>query len=167
MMRTNKPSGGPLTKEETREKALNLLEYRAHSRDELLQKLRRFTDAETASAVLDELVEVGLINDEAFAVQYAHDLMEEKLLGPIRLRQELGRKGIDDETAEDAIWQAETELGDAESRLDRLIGMKYKENLADEKNRRRVVNALFRLGYGYDMIKTAMKKAGQEMQMEW
>lgn len=166
-MKTNKSSGGPFTKEETREKALNLLEYRAHSRYELLQKLRRFTDAETASTVLDELQEVGLIDDGAFAVQFAHDLMEAKLLGPIRLRQELGRRGIDDETAEDAVWQAETELGGAESRLERLISMKYKDDLADEKNRRRVVNALFRLGYGYDMIKKAMKKAGQEIQMEW
>ncbi len=166
-MRTSKSPGSPFTKEEAREKALNLLEYRAHSRYELFQKLRRFTDAETASAVLDELNEVGLIDDEAFAVQYAHDLMLEKLLGPIRLRQELGRKGIDNETAEDAIWQAETELGDAESRLDQLIAMKYKKDLTDEKNRRRAINALFRLGYGYDMIKAAMKKAGQEMQMEW
>ncbi len=166
-MRTSKSPEGPLTKEQTREKALNLLEYRAHSRYELLQKLRRSTGEETASAVLDELAEVGLIDDAAFAAQYAHDLIEEKLLGPMRLRQELARKGVDDETAQDAVWQAEAELGDAEARLDRLIAAKYGGFLADEKNRRRAVAALFRLGYGYDMIKTAIKKAGQEIQMEW
>ncbi len=166
-MRTSKSPSGPLTKEEAREKALNLLEYRAHSRYELLQKLRRFTDAETASAVLDELAEVGLIDDAAFAEQYAHDLIEGKLLGPMRLRWELARKGIDDGTAQDAVWRAEAELGGAEARLDRLLAVKYGNRLADEDNRRRAVAALFRLGYGYDMINTAIKKAGQEIQMEW
>jgi len=157
----NKPNA-KLTTEQTKEKALNLLEYRAHSRRELFDKLKRFTDISTANEVLDMLEEGGLIDDESYAFQYAHDLMEMKLLGPVRLKMELSRKGIDEETAERAIWAAEEEIGSPEERLDRIIEIRYKNMLSDEKNRKKTVNVLFRLGYGYDMIKEAIYKVKDE-----
>ena len=152
-----------LTTEEAKEKALNLLEFRAHSRKELFDKLKRFTSAATAEEVLDMLEEGGLIDDETYAFQYAHDAMELKMLGPVRIKRELAMRGIDDETAEAAIWAAEAETGSAEERLDRLIEIKYKNLLSDEKNRAKTVNALFRLGYGYDMIKEAIYKVKEEV----
>ncbi len=158
----NKPNT-KLTTEQTKEKALNLLEYRAHSRKELFDKLKRFTDAGTANEVLDMLEEGGLLDDEAYAFQYAHDLMEMKLLGPVRLKIELARKGIDEDIAERAIWAAEEEIGSAEERLERLIEIKYKNMLSDEKNRTKTINSLFRLGYGYDMIKEAIYNVKEEI----
>lgn len=152
-----------LTTEQTKEKALNLLEYRAHSRRELFDKLKRFADVNTVNEVLDMLEEGGLIDDRAYAFQYAHDLTEMKLLGPQRLKMELSRKGIDDDTAEEAIFAAEQEMGSAEERLDRIIGLKYKNLLFDEKNCKKVINSLFRLGYGYDMIKEAIYKVKEEI----
>ena len=145
-----------LTTEQTKEKALNLLEYRAHSRRELFDKLKRFADIDTVNGVLDMLEEGGLIDDKAYAFQYAHDLMEMKLLGPQRLKMELSRKGIDDDTAEEAIFAAEEEIGTAEERLDRIIELRYKNLLTDEKNCKKIINSLFRLGFGYDMIKEAI-----------
>ena len=44
-----------LTTEEAKEKALNLLEFRAHSRKELFDKLKRFTSAATADEGLEML----------------------------------------------------------------------------------------------------------------
>ena len=111
----NKPKT-KLNSEQTKEKALNLLEYRAHSRFELFDKLKFFAETETVNEVLDMLEDGGLIDDEAYAFQYAHDLMEMKLLGPSRLRMELKRKGIDEETAEAAIFAAE-DPGKATARL--------------------------------------------------
>ena len=158
----NKPKT-KLTTEEAKEKALNLLEYRAHSRKELFDKLKRFTDIETANEVLDMMEDGGLLDDEAYAFQYAHDLMEMKLLGPVRLKMELSRKGIDEDIAEKAIWAAEEEIGTAEERLERLIEIRYKNLLADEKNRTKTINSLFRLGYGYDMIKDAIYNVKEEI----
>ena len=152
-----------LTTEQTKEKALNLLEYRAHSRLELFDKLKRFARFETVNEVLDMLEESGLIDDRAYAFQYAHDLMEMKLLGPQRLKMELSRKGIDDETAEEAILAAEEEIGSAEERLDRIIELRYKNLLTDEKNCKKIMNSLFRLGYGYDMIKDAIYKVKEDI----
>ena len=152
-----------LTTEQTKEKALNLLEYRAHSRRELFDKLKRFARLDTVNEVLDMLEESGLIDDRAYAFQYAHDLMEMKLLGPQRLKMELSRKGIDDETAEEAILAAEEEIGSAEERLDRIIELRYKNLLTDEKNCKKIINSLFRLGYGYDMIKGAIYKVKEDI----
>ena len=152
-----------LTTEQTKEKALNLLEYRAHSRRELFDKLKRFARLDTVNEVLDMLEESGLIDDRAYAFQYAHDLMEMKLLGPQKLKMELSRKGIDDETAEEAILAAEEEIGSAEERLDRIIELRYKNLLTDEKNCKKIMNSLFRLGYGYDMIKGAIYKVKEDI----
>lgn len=152
-----------LTTEQTKEKALNLLEYRAHSRRELFDKLKRFANIDTVNEVLDMLEEGGLIDDRAYAFQYAHDLMEMKLLGPQRLKMELSRKGIDDDTAEEAIFAAEEEIGTAEERLERIIELRYKNLLTDEKNCKKIINSLFRLGFGYDMIKEAIYKVKEDI----
>lgn len=160
--KNNKMPKTAFTTEETKEKALNLLEYRAHSRKELFDKLRRFTDEETAENVTAMMDEAGLIDDEAYAFQYVRDLIEMKFWGPARLRRELASKGIDDGITEDAIWAAEKELGSPEERLAKLIGIKYKNCLSDEKNRAKTINALFRLGYGYDMIKEAIYNVKEE-----
>ena len=50
----NKPKT-KLNTEQTKEKALNLLEYRAHSRLELFDKLKVFAERETVNEVLDML----------------------------------------------------------------------------------------------------------------
>ncbi len=152
-----------LTTEQTKEKALNLLEYRAHSRKELFDKLKPLAEISTVNEVLDMLEEGGLIDDEAFAFQCAHDLIELKLYGPKRLKIELARRGIKDEIAEEAIFAAEEELGSPEERLDRILEIKYKNMLSDEKNIQKTVNSLFRLGYGYDMIKEAIYKVKEDI----
>ena len=148
--------------EEAKEKALNLLEFRAHSRKEIFDKLRRFTDAQTAGEVADALEEAGLINDEEYAYQCAHDLMELRFFGPNRVRQELSRRGISPETAEDAIFRTEEETCAPEERLRCLIERKYKNSLKDEKNIAKTINSLFRLGYGYDMIKNTLYEIKEE-----
>lgn len=151
-----------LTTEEAKEKALNLLEFRAHSRKELFDKLKRFTSAETANEVLDLLEDGGLIDDESYAFQYAYNAMELKYFGPARIKKELAIRGISNEMAEDAIWAAEKETSSTEERLAKLIEVKYKNMLSDEKNQAKTINALFRLGYGYDMIKEEIYKIKEE-----
>lgn len=152
--------------EEAKEKALNLLEFRAHSRKEIFDKLRRFTDAQTAGEVADALEEAGLINDEEYAYQCAHDLMELRFFGPNRVKQELSRRGISPETAEEAIFRTEEETCTPEERLRCLIERKYKNSLKDEKNIAKTINSLFRLGYGYDMIKNTLYEIKEETEDE-
>ncbi len=166
MWTTKNNSKQKLTTEQTKEKALNLLEYRAHSRLELFDKLKHFAEIDTVNEVLDMLEEGGLIDDETYAYEFAHDLMLLKFFGPARVKMELAKRGIKDEKAETAIARAEEEVGLPEERLERLMEIKYKKTLTDEKNIKKTVNSLFRLGYGYDMIKEVIYKVKEDFEDE-
>lgn len=165
-MKMNKHPKAKMTFEEAKEKALNLLEFRAHSRMELFQKLRRFTDSATAEEVLDLFEEAGLIDDGEYAYACAHDLAALRFFGPIRIKQELSRRGISPEVIEEAMLRAEEETLSPEERLRRLIERKYKNSLYDEKNIAKTINSLFRLGYGYDMIKNTLYEIKEETEDE-
>lgn len=167
MWKTSKRPEKPLTTEEAQEKALNLLEYRAHSRKEIFDKLRRFTTAEIAAEVVERLTEGGVLDDENFAYVFAYEAAALKYHGPVRIKRELSLRGIDADTAENALWLITDEIGPFEDRLDYLLAVKFKDSLFDEKNRAKTVQALFRLGYEYGMIKNAIYKVKEEIMDEW
>ena len=87
-----------------RDVALKLLAVRSRSRSELAQRLRRreFAPA-VVRAVLDELEARGWQSDALFARDVVRDRVRFKPRAPVRLRQELQRRGVDDEVAEQAI----------------------------------------------------------------
>jgi regulatory protein len=98
--RSNTPEAGP---EACRQAALNLLARREHSRAELATKLTaRGFPAVTVAACLEALEDAGLLATDRFAMSFvrAHAA---KGQGPVRIRFELLRKGVDAETAERAL----------------------------------------------------------------
>lgn len=83
---------------------LNLLTTRSRSRAELATELaRRDVDDDTAATVLDRLVEVGLLDDAAFAEQWISSRHRHRGLGRRALADELRRKGVDRTTASTAL----------------------------------------------------------------
>ena len=80
-----------------RNQALRLLASREHSRRELERKLlARGYEASLLVGVLDALTETGLLSDERMAEAYVAGRMR-KGFGPLRLRQELRERGLDDD----------------------------------------------------------------------
>ena len=75
-----------------KERALYLLEYRDHSKKELIDKVKRTNSEESAIQAVEYLEELGLVNDENFAKKYAHDLVYLKRLSGKRLEYELKKK---------------------------------------------------------------------------
>ena len=139
-----------------KEKALYLLEHRNHSKKELTEKIARTAASrEAARAAAEQMEELGLINDEAFARDYARELFGRKRFGARRVRQELKLKGIGDEL----IGELLAEYGDeefAQENIRAVLEKKYADWPEDEKARRRAYAALQRLGYSYDQIRRAM-----------
>lgn len=134
------------------EKALYLLEYRSRTKKELTDRLREEVPAELAEATAQRMEDLGLVNDEAYAADYARMLATRKQFAPRRIRQELAAKGIDKDVAEAAaaeVWQDPREV--IADFLDRRFPV-----IADEKTRRRAVAALQRMGYGYDDIRAVL-----------
>lgn len=136
-----------------KEKALWLISYRSHSQKELYDKLRRDYDEASAEKAVERMAELGLINDEEFARQYARKLIYGKKLSLRSALIELRRKGIDDVTAEEVLSELDY---DAQAQIIDIINKKYK-NIEDEKIKRRAVAALQRKGYSWDDIKQALE----------
>ncbi len=135
------------------EKALYLLEYRSHSKKELIDKIRRTTTLEAAEAAADRMEELGLVDDEDFARRYAAELLNRKGFSVSRTVYELTHKGIDRDLAQEL---AEELADDPEEKIRAIIERKYLRHLDDEKGIRRTVNALQRLGYRYEQIRPVL-----------
>jgi regulatory protein len=123
-----------------RERALRLLALRARSRAELRKKLaeRDFTKS-AIDRVLENLGELGYLDDEAFAVNRARHLAVNRLYGNRKIEEQLREKGVEREAAQAAIREVREEFpekeGIARSAAKKLLGrsiggLNKKERLA-------------------------------------
>ena len=141
-----------------KEKALWLISYRDHTKKELQDKLRRTCDAQSAEKAADRMEELGLVNDEQYAQRYARRLLLEKRLTRRAALFEMTRKGIDKQTAEEALGAVDVDYRD---NIRAVIEKKYR-SIGDEKTKRRAVAALQRLGYGWDDIRAVLEEYEEE-----
>lgn len=113
---------------------LRLLARRAHSRSELRLKLgRRGYDEAEVDAAVGRLIELGFLDDAAFA--NGHVRRRSSVLGPLALRSELASRGVERTIADQAVvaLDAGAQLATASRLAARLAGDKtfvgYKELL--------------------------------------
>ena len=117
-----------------REKALYLLEHRSHSKRELTEKVARSgASRQAAQAAADRLEELGLLDDRAYARDLARELVERKRYGLRRVRQELARKGIRGELAEEVLAEYQEEDSFREN-IAQLLERKYPLWREDERS---------------------------------
>ena len=143
-----------------KEKALYLLEHRNHSKRELTEKIARTAASwEAAEAAAGQLEELGLVDDQAYARDRAREMFLRKRWGPLRVKQELRRKGIDGELIEELLeeYRQRDEGGLVAENGRAVLETKYSGWREDEKQRRRAFAALQRLGYAYTDIRRAME----------
>ena len=140
-------------------KGLDFLSRRPFGTKELIKKLcEKGHEKESAQKACERLVELGLLNDEEYARVLAVDLSERKKYAIKRVRQELMFRGIDREIVENTIDSLDN---DPQKSIIILIKKKYINKLGDEKGKKRVVDALMRLGYSYSDIKTALNQISE------
>lgn len=139
---------------------LRLLTGRARSRSELAAALaKRAVTSEVASAVLDRFVELGLVDDEAFAHAWVQSRQSGRGLAGRALAHELRMKGVADEIARAAIRSIdpEVEFGQAcdlvRKRLSGLAGV------SAEARFRRLSGMLARRGYPGSVASRAIRAA--------
>ena len=142
------------------EKGVKYLSARAYSEKELYNKLKMKFDADSARRAIDKLIRMGYLDDEEFCRQYVKYLFETKKYDIRRISYELKSKGIDSETADNALKILDNEP------IQRIIDMlrtKYAKNLETEKERKRLVNRFIRMGYSYRDIREAFSECDVEM----
>lgn len=140
-----------------RERALRLVAYRAHTRWELVGKLQRQTDLQTAELVADQLEESGLLDDCAYACELAQALSRGKGYGRRRIEQELKRRGIRGEALEEAVSELPEESA---AEIEEQLSCRYPlgRGLTEEREIRRAANRLIRMGYSYSAVQTALDR---------
>lgn len=137
-----------------RNKALQLLSRRDHSKQELQQKLSLAypdTPTEEIETVLNDFIQLGWVSDARFAEQWVY--FRSQRYGQQRLKHELYEKGIDSEI----ITQVLAEISDNEETNARAIWQKKftaaPRNIAERnKQLRYLVNKGFSLPIIYNVV---------------
>ena len=139
---------------------LRMLTNRSCSRAELAAELRRrrVPDA-AATAVLDRLDDVGLVDDAAFAASWVERHRRTRGLGRRALAAELRRKGVGDEQVGEAV--AAVTDDDERARAAELVARKLPSvrNLDRDKQVSRLVGMLARKGYGAGVAFAVVREA--------
>lgn len=138
-----------------RERALYLLDNREYGFAELYNKLRRNYDEKTCISVCQKLAEYGMIDDRRYAGRLADYYIHMKKFGRYRAKQEILKKGILAEAADDALAEY---VDDEPTELKAVIKQKYEKYLTDEKGVKKTVAALMRRGFSYSEIKKVLKE---------
>ena len=148
-----------------RERALYLLDYRDHSRGEIVEKLSRNVDRVIAEEVADKLCELGLIDDGMYAKKLARHFLLTKKYGARRAEFEMRRKGIDGRLAAEAVAEVEPD----EDLLEELALKKYGRYLEDDpdgKGRDKAIRGLMRLGHGYYEAEATVDAAAARLEAD-
>lgn len=160
------PAGDPETV--ARLICLRLLTDRARTRAELSEALRRRGVPEQAvAAVLDRFVEVGLVDDAAFAQQWVRTRHARQGLGRRALVAELRRKGVTGSVASRAV--DELDAADEEKRAAELVRCRLPALGAvdDATAARRLVGMIARRGYpeglAWRVVRAELARRGSEL----
>ena len=145
------------------DKAMDLLALRDHAAGELYAKLCRRFDPHTAAAAVARVGELGLLNHADFARRRAAELLR-KRKSRREILQDLAAKGIDRETAADALaalmpadGEEDPDLASARA----LVERQYARKLAEGKTQQ-VMAALARRGFSHAVIRAAVKPRDPE-----
>ena len=164
---TGKKVGSEITDEElyelietskfnrAKEKALYLIEYRNRTKKELSDKLIPLFGESASTLAIERLEELGLINDESYAREYAEILLNKKGFSRQRALFEMMKKGIDKDIAEEILDELEP---DPVEQIKQLLETKFARKLSNEKDIAKTVNSLKVIGYRWSDINEAMNK---------
>lgn len=148
-----------LTYEQVKDKALRLLEFRAHSEKELQDKLKiAGAKTEDIETVLNFCREYGFVNDRQFALLKARDLKNLKKYGLQRIKSELYSKGISGEYVEEAVSELD---GDEQDMLFPLVSKKLRGNF-EKKNIDKCIRYFIYRGYNFGDIRECIDRVKAE-----
>jgi regulatory protein len=120
---------------------------------------RREVPEDAAEAVLDRLVEVGLIDDEAFAEAWVRSRQSGRGLARRALKAELRAKGVDDEVAATAVLAVDDD--DERETARQLVERKLPamRRLDRATATRRLMGMLARKGYSGGLAAGVVREA--------
>ena len=144
----------------TKAAAADLIGKRAMSRRDLERKLREKGASEAEARYAAEWLEaIGALNDAEYAAALARHCAQLGY-GPARVREKLYEKGVPRELWEEAL----EELPESGGQVEDFLRGKLRGRIPDEKEKRRLTNALLRRGFPWGEVKAAWRRLGEEIQ---
>ena len=150
-----------------RQICLHQLEFAPRTRAELAAVLaKKGVPDDAAQAVLGRFTEVGLIDDATFSKMWVESRHRGRGLAGRALEQELRRKGVDDETAREAVQtlDPDQEAATARALVQRKLGST--RGLATDARVRRLAGTLARKGYpaglAFRIVKEELEQEGAD-----
>ena len=147
---------------DTKARAAELIGSRAMSRRDLMRKLQEKGATEAEARYAAEWLEaIGAMDDGAYAAMVVRHYAAMGY-GPGRLRDKLYEKGVPRE-----LWDAALEESPpAEEQIDRFLRQKLRGRPVDEKEKKRLCDALVRRGYSWGDVRSAFGRLGAEIEDE-
>ncbi|HSL89882.1 MAG TPA: regulatory protein RecX [Ignavibacteriaceae bacterium] len=145
-----------------RQKAISFLAKRIHSKRELENKLRKKNyEIELIKAVLDELEEKGLIDDNTFANQFSDEKLNSKKWGLQKVKSELFKKGISADVIKDVVKiyaDSESQQTSANDLVKKKLNLISKRENDQKKINQKLIAFLLSRGYDYDIAREAVRE---------
>ncbi|MDZ7715907.1 MAG: RecX family transcriptional regulator [Balneolaceae bacterium] len=134
---------------------MKLLARRDHARRELYNKaIKKDYPKETITSVIDELEEMGYIDEKAFAQKYAADKSHLNQWGPTKIRAHLYKKGIKESYIDEGIRKTFEDI-DLREMFFNLVLKRKRRFLREEdsyKRKKKVFNYLNQKGFKSNSI---------------
>jgi len=152
------------TEQELYDVALRALTRRAHSVQEMKQKLARRTDNELLlRVVMARLKENGQLDDERYAKQFTRNRTESHKQGKFRIARDLRFRGVSDKLITSALEES-AEHTDAAAMVRQRIERKLKSFRGDISPNKiaSIYGSLLRAGFPSDLIRKELKALTSE-----
>jgi regulatory protein len=138
-----------------RAKAIAFIAYRARTEHEVRTRLAQDGFSEgVREQVVERLYQLGLLDDEAYTLNFVRERFQRRGYGPSRLRRDLLRRGVDRLLIDKALKEIlsppdvlEAAREQAEKRWFRLAG-----EFDLQKRRKKLGDFLLRHGFNYDVV---------------
>ena len=143
----------------TKATAADLIGKRAMSRASLERKLREKGASEAEARYAGEWLEaIGALNDAEYAAIVVRHYGQMGY-GPRYVQEKLREKGVPRELWEDAL----DTLPEAAEQIDRFLAGKLQGRDPDQREKKRLTDALVRRGYGWGDVKAGWSRYGAEV----
>ena len=144
---------------DTKATAADLIGKRAMSRASLEKKLRDKGASEAEARYAGEWLEaIGALNDAEYAAILVRHYGQMGY-GPRYVQEKLREKGVPRELWEDAL----DTLPEAAEQIDRFLAGKLQGRDPDQREKKRLTDALVRRGYGWGDVKAGWSRYGAEV----
>lgn len=137
-------------------KAFRFLDYADMSEKKMYSKLLHagFSE-EVAQSTVERLRDTGYLNDLRYAQRYAENVAQGRLYGPRRITEELYRRGVDGDTARQAVESLDVDFTES---VKTLATGRLRRDLTNPAEVKKLIAALMRCGHDYETVKTALSE---------